>query len=78
MTSAHRPDTQPQLLPFHRAQPGEPTHELTWPMALRALMLLSEASHPADPALIRLSDEDLAQLRASLVRLNGGEPTSAA
>jgi len=47
-------------------------------MALRALMLLSEASHPADPALIRLSDEDLAQLRATLIRLNGGEPTSAA
>ena len=78
MTSAHCPDSQPQLLPFHRAHPGEPTHQLTWPMALRALMLLSEAAHPADPALTRLSDEDLAQLRATLVLLNGGEPTSAA
>lgn len=78
MTSAHRSDPQPQLLPLHRARSGDPVHEFAWPMALRALMLLSEAAQPSDPALARLSDESLAQLRASLVRLNGGEPTSAA
>jgi hypothetical protein len=47
-------------------------------MALRALMLLSEAASPADAGLLRLPDESLVQLRASLLRLNGGEPTSAA
>ena len=78
MTPARRSDRQPQLVPIRRAPTGEPGHELAWPMALRALMLLSEAAHPADPMLTRLSDESLAQLRASLVRLNGGEPTSAA
>jgi hypothetical protein len=45
---------------------------------MRALLLLSEAAHPGDPLLARLSDDDLALLRASMARLAGAEPTSAA
>lgn len=78
MTPARRSDQQPQLVPIRRAPSGESGPELAWPTALRALMLLSEAAQPADLMLTRLSDESLAQLRASLVRLNDDEPTSAA
>jgi hypothetical protein len=78
MTSARRPNLQP--LPFQHSMvaAGEHGHESTWPMALRSLLLLTEAVHPADPILVRLSDEDLNLLRASLVRLSAGESTSAA
>ena len=78
MTSARRPDLQTQPLARSVVVPGELGHEPAWPAALRALLLLTEAVHPADPTLARLADEDLALLRASLSRLNGGEPTSAA
>jgi hypothetical protein len=78
MTAARRPNLQTQPLPHSVVLPGELGYEPAWPTALRALLMLSEAVHPADPALARLSDEDLALLRASLSRLNGGEPTSAA
>jgi hypothetical protein len=78
MTPARRPNLQIQPLPHGLALPGELGHEAAWPSALRALLLLTEAVHPADPTLARLSDEDLALLRSSLSRLNGGEPTSVA
>jgi hypothetical protein len=41
-------------------------------------MLLTDAVHPGDPALARLSDDDLILLRASLARLAGSEPSSVA
>lgn len=78
MTPARRPNLQTPPLPHALGLHGELGHEAAWPSALRALLLLTEAVHPADPALARLSDEDLALLRSSLSRLNGGEPTSAA
>lgn len=78
MTPARRPNLQTQPLAHNLALPGELGHEPAWPTALRALLLLTEAVHPADPTLARLSDEDLVLLRDSLIRLNGGEPTSAA
>ncbi|WP_129673742.1 hypothetical protein [Candidatus Chloroploca sp. Khr17] len=43
------------------------------PMALRALLLLSEAVSPGDASLARLSDEELALLRMMLMRLGGSE-----
>jgi hypothetical protein len=47
-------------------------------MALRALLLLTEATTPADPTLARVSDEDLLLLRAIFARLSGGELPSVA
>lgn len=78
MTPAHRQNSPSHSLPPQGAHGGDPGPESVWPVALRALLLLTDAVHPADPALSRLSDEDLAQLRAALARLSGGEPTSAA
>ena len=78
MTSARRPNLQPLPFQHNMVAAGEHGHESTWPMALRSLLLLTEAVHPADPNLARLSDEELTLLRASLVRLNAGESTSAA
>jgi hypothetical protein len=78
MTPARRQNSPSHNLPPQRAHGGDLGSEPVWPVALRALLLLADAAHPADPALARLSDEDLALLRASLVRLSGGEPTSAA
>lgn len=48
------------------------------PLALRCLLLFSGAVGNGDPALARLSDTDLAMLRASLDMLASIEPTSAA
>ena len=81
-----RPNAQPQQPPVRVPHIGDSTLEAAWPMAFRALLLLSEAAHPGDPLLARLSDDDLVLLRASLTRLasTGGEsdpqrfPTSAA
>lgn len=73
-----RPNAQPHQLPFPQALSGDGAFEAAWPTALRALLLLSEAAHPADPLLARLSDDELALLRASMARLAGAEPTSAA
>ena len=78
MTAARRPNVQTQPLLHGLALQGELGYEPAWSTALRALLMLSEAVHPADPTLARLSDEDLALLRASLSHLNGGEPTSVA
>jgi|YNPNPStandDraft_1061719.scaffolds.fasta_scaffold11869_2 hypothetical protein len=77
MTTARSLKPQPhgQLLPFVA---GDMASEAGWPAALRALLLLSEASAATDPLLARLTDEELALLRASLVRLSGIEPTNAA
>lgn len=62
----------------HGVAGSEPGSENAWPVALRALLLLTDAAHPADPTLARLSDDDLVLLRAALARLSGGEPTSIA
>lgn len=78
MTSAHPTKPQPPLLQSHHLASGEMASEATWPVATRALLLLAEAVHPADPALARFTDEDLALLRVALLRLNSIEPTSAA
>jgi hypothetical protein len=48
------------------------------PLAWRSLLLLSGASAASDTLLQRLNDGDLMLLRASLERLNAGEPTNAA
>lgn len=78
MTPAHRQNSPSHTPPPARVYGGEPGLEASWPVTLRALLLLTDAAHPADPTLARLSDEDLALLRASLARLTDGEPTSAA
>ncbi|NTU80545.1 MAG: hypothetical protein HGA45_14405 [Chloroflexales bacterium] len=77
MTPA-RSTAQPNQQPLRVALTGDGSIEVVWPMALRALLLLTDAAHPGDPTLARLSDDDLVLLRASLARLAGGEPTSAA
>jgi hypothetical protein len=73
-----RPNTQSQMPPMPMALTGDGVPEGAWPTAMRALLLLTEAAHPGDPLLARLSDDDLALLRASMARLAGAEPTSAA
>lgn len=73
-----RPNVQPQQPLVRVSHIGDSGLEAAWPTAFRALLILSEAAHPADPFLARLSDEDLTLLRASLARLAGTEPTSAA
>ena len=73
-----RPNAQPHLPPLRIALTGDGAFDAPWPTALRALLLLTEAAHPGDPVLARLSDDDLALLRASLARLSGGEHTSVA
>jgi hypothetical protein len=78
MTSARRQNATPHSPPPQAAGGGDLGLDAAWPAALRALLLLTDAAHPADPALARLSDEDLARLRAALARLSGGEPTSIA
>jgi hypothetical protein len=78
MTPAHSQNQPSHTPPHQRAAGGDLGLDSAWPAALRALLLLSDAAHPADPTLARLSDEDLARLRAALARLNGGEPTSVA
>lgn len=78
MTPARRPNSPSHNLPPQRAHRGDLGPESVWSVAMRALLLLTDAAHPADPALARLSDEDLAQLRAALAALSGDEPTSAA
>lgn len=78
MTPARSQNSSSHPMPPHGAAGGERASEAAWPVALRALLLLTDAAHPADPALARLSDEELGMLRAALARLSGGEPTSAA
>lgn len=78
MTPARRQNSPSHSLPPHGAHGGDHGPESVWPVALRALLLLTDAAHPADQSLARISDEDLAQLRAALAILSGGEPTSAA
>ncbi|MFQ3661926.1 MAG: hypothetical protein SNJ69_05960 [Chloroflexaceae bacterium] len=57
---------------------GDMALEVGWAAAMRALLLLSEASAVCDPVLARLTDEEFALLRASIVRLNAIELISAA
>ncbi|MFV9507072.1 MAG: hypothetical protein AB4911_21190 [Oscillochloridaceae bacterium umkhey_bin13] len=77
MTPA-RPDARPHQ-PYPRMAPhGDNPVEAGWPTGFRALLLLTDAVHPGDPALARLSDDDLRRLRATMLRLNGDEPTSVA
>lgn len=77
MTTARSLKQQPHG-PFLPLVAGDMASETGWPAALRALLLLSEASAANDPLLARLTDDELALLRASLVRLSGIEPTNAA
>lgn len=77
MTTARSLKQQPHG-PLPPLVVGDMASETGWPAALRALLLLSEASAANDPLLARLTDEELALLRASLVRLSGIEPTNAA
>lgn len=78
MTPVRRQNQPAHSAPPHGASGGEPGLDAAWSVALRALLLLTDAAHPADPTLARLSDEDLALLRAALGRLADGEPTSVA
>jgi hypothetical protein len=64
---------QPHLRAGHLGD-GGCTHP--WPTAMRTLLLLTEAVPPSDPALARLSDEELNLLRVVFARLNGGDPPS--
>jgi hypothetical protein len=73
-----RSNAQPHQPHLHVVRQSDGVCDSAWPTALRALLLLTDAVHPADPTLARLSDEDLALVRAVLARLNGGEPTNIA
>lgn len=73
MTPARRQNQPAPPFPPQGVPGAEHGYEGAWPVALRALLLLTDAAHPADATLARLSDEDLAQLRAALGRLTGGE-----
>lgn len=69
----HQPPALGELRP---SASRDAAYDAGWPMALRALLLLSEAA--GDPVLTRVSDEELALLRATFVLLDATEPTSAA
>jgi len=77
MTPMHSniPTHQPHL---HPTRQSDGLSETAPPTALRALLLLTEATPPTDPTLARISDEDLALLRAIFARLSGGELPSIA
>jgi len=77
MTPVHSniPTHQPHLHPTHQS---DGLSETTTPTALRALLLLTEATTPTDSILARISDEDLVLLRAIFARLSGGELPSVA
>lgn len=73
-----QPDARPHY-PYPRlAHHSDSPVDAGWPTAFRALLLLTEAVHPGDPALARITDDELRLLRASLTRLSGNERTSAA
>jgi hypothetical protein len=84
MTSARRPNTFLNPPPHSGdlraagARPGLSSEPSADALALRSLLLLSGAAHPGDPILARLTDEDLAMLRATLTMLPSSESTSAA
>jgi hypothetical protein len=77
MTPVHSniPTHQPHL---HTTRQSDGCSETASPTALRALLLLTEATTPTDPTLARVSDEDLLLLRAIFARLSGGELLSVA
>ncbi|MBO9338081.1 MAG: hypothetical protein J7464_05120 [Chloroflexus sp.] len=54
------------------------TGDTTWPLALKALLLLNGAISPSDPVLTTLSDDELIALRGSLLLLQSDEPTNVA
>jgi len=54
------------------------TGDATWPLALKALLLLNGAISPSDPVLTTLSDDELIALRGSLLLLQSDEPTNIA
>lgn len=84
MTSARRPNTFFNLPPLSGdlraagARPGSSADLSADALALRSLLLLSGAAHPGDLILARLTDEDMAMLRATMTILSSGESTSAA
>lgn len=63
--------------PWH-GRPGDPAADPAWPASLRALLLITGAVAPEDPALARVSNDDLALLRVSMGMLANGDHTSAA
>lgn len=75
MTPVHA-NAQPHQPHLHAGLSGDGGGAHTWPIAMRTLLLLTEAVQPYDPALARLSDEELAFLRAVFARLNGGDTPS--
>ncbi len=81
MTAArHTPPAlhQPRFSGQQPAISASETTEATWPIALRALLLLSGATTTHDPGLMSLSDADLCALRGSLAILHSEEPTNIA
>lgn len=81
MTAARRtPHALPQL-PFTGDQPSPPPAEAgdaSWPLAMRALLLLHGTALPSDPLIAALSDADLIALRGSLTLLQHDEPANIA
>ncbi|PDW04164.1 hypothetical protein [Candidatus Viridilinea mediisalina] len=73
MTPA-RPNVQPHKTHLHAGCRSDGGGDSTGTTALRALLLLTEAVQPHDQVLNRISDQELALLRAALVRLHGGDP----
>ncbi len=81
MTAARRtPPALPQP-PFTGDQPSSPPAEAgdaSWPLAMRALLLLHGTALPPDPLIAALSDADLIALRGSLTLLQHDEPANIA
>jgi hypothetical protein len=77
MTPVHSniPTHQPHL---HTTRQSDGFSETVSPIALRALLLLTEATTHTDPTLARIPDEDLLLLRVIFARLSGGELPSVA
>ncbi|WP_298816568.1 hypothetical protein [Chloroflexus sp.] len=81
MTAAHRTSPashQPLLTGDQSFLPSPESADATWPLALRALLLLHGATLPHDPSLSALSEADQIALRESLLLLQRDEPTNIA
>ncbi len=79
MTATRRtPHVLPQP-PITSTRPlSAETADVTWPLALKALLLLNGVTSPNDPMLTTLSDDELIALRGSLLLLQSDEPTNIA
>lgn len=74
----HAPTTPPLGAETWNGRAVDGAGEAAWPAGMRALLLITGAVSPDDSALARVSNDELALLRASMSMLSSGERTSAA